>query len=45
VIPIFNDLSQELKSETDRLQQALSTDLPAFNRVAQKLRIAPVSEK
>src|SRR5262249_38577323 len=40
VVPIFNDLKLELKGETDRLQQILGTDLPAFNRVLQRLGLA-----
>src|SRR5262249_49517021 len=34
VIPIFNDLKTELKAQTDKLQQVMTTDLPAFNRLA-----------
>ncbi len=45
VIPIFNDLKAELKAETDRLQQVLTTDLPAFNRVLQRLGLDAVNEK
>jgi hypothetical protein len=44
-VPIFNDLSTELKGETDRLQRALTTYLPRFNQLAQRLGIQPVSEK
>ena len=43
--PIFNDLKNELKAETDRLQQSLSTYLPRFNQVAQRLGLEPISEK
>jgi hypothetical protein len=35
--PIFNDLKAELKVQTDRLQQVLRTDLPAFNTEAKRL--------
>jgi photosystem II stability/assembly factor-like uncharacterized protein len=43
--PIFDDLRTELKGETDRLQRALTTYLPRFNQLAQRLGIEPVSEK
>jgi hypothetical protein len=33
---IFKDLSGELKTQTDRLQQVLATDLPAFNTEAKR---------
>jgi photosystem II stability/assembly factor-like uncharacterized protein len=42
---IFADLQNELKGETDRLQRALSTFLPRFNQLAQRLGLEPVSEK
>jgi photosystem II stability/assembly factor-like uncharacterized protein len=45
VEPIFNDIVLELKAQTDRLQQVLTTDLPAFNRMLQRSRKAPVSDK
>ena len=45
VEPIFNDLQAELKAQTDRLQQTLTTDLPAFNRLAQRMGLEPVKEK
>ncbi len=44
-VPIFNDIKLELKAQTDRLQQALTTDLPRFNQLAQKLGLQPVVEK
>ncbi len=44
-VPIFNDLKAELKAETDRLQRALTTYVPRFNQLAQRLGIEPVSEK
>ena len=43
--PIFEDLQKELKVETDRLQRALTTYLPRFNQLAQRLGIEPISEK
>jgi photosystem II stability/assembly factor-like uncharacterized protein len=43
--PIFEDLQKELKAETDRLQRALSTYLPRFNTLAQRIGIEPISEK
>ena len=43
--PIFNDLQAELKAETDRLQRVLSTYLPRFNQLAQRLGIETISEK
>jgi hypothetical protein len=43
--PIFEDLQKELKAETDRLQKALSTYLPRFNQLAQRIGMEPISEK
>jgi hypothetical protein len=43
--PIFADLKAELKAETDRLQRVISTYLPQFNRLAERLGIAPINEK
>jgi len=43
--PIFNDLKAELKTETDRLQQAISTYLPRFNQLAQRIGMDPITEK
>ena len=40
--PIFNDLSKELKVQTDRLQQAIATGVPAFNAEAQRAGVAPL---
>jgi hypothetical protein len=45
VEPIFNDVKQELKAQTDKLQQELSTDLPTFNRLATRMGLEPVNEK
>jgi hypothetical protein len=44
-VPIFDDLQAELKAETDRLQRVLTTYLPRFNQLAQRLGIDPISEK
>jgi photosystem II stability/assembly factor-like uncharacterized protein len=41
--PIFDDLSGELKVQTDRLLKALSTDLPAFNVEAKRLGLPPIT--
>ncbi len=43
--PIFEDLQKELKAETDRLQRVLSTYLPRFNTLAQRIGMEPISEK
>ena len=45
VAPIFNDLKAELKAETDRLQRALTTFLPRFNQLVQRLGLEQISEK
>src|SRR6266508_1347874 len=45
VVPIFNDLKVELKAETDRLQRALTTYIPRFNTLAQRLGLEPITEK
>jgi photosystem II stability/assembly factor-like uncharacterized protein len=42
---IFEDVKGELKAQTDRLHQTLTTDLPAFNRIAEKLGVGAVPEK
>jgi len=42
---IFKDLSQELKVQTDKLQQVLATSLPAFNRAAKQVGAAEVAAK
>jgi len=39
---IFNDLSAELKVQTDRLQQVTSTDLSAFNAEATRAGVEPI---
>ena len=43
--PIFQDLSGELKVQTDTLQQVLATDLPAFNAAAGKAKVEAVVAK
>jgi hypothetical protein len=43
--PIFRDLSAELKVQTDRLQQVLGSDLPAFNTEAKRAGVAEVTAK
>ncbi len=44
-LPVFNDLTAELKVQTDRLQQVLLRDLPAFNVEAKRLGLQPIGEK
>ena len=41
--PIFNDLVSELKVQTDRLQEILSSDAAAFNAEARRLGLEPVT--
>jgi len=43
--PIFDDLKRELRAETDKLQQVISTYLPRFNQVVTRLRLDAVTEK
>ncbi len=43
--PIFRDLTGELKVQTDKLQQVLAADLPAFNAAAQKVGVGAVVVK
>jgi hypothetical protein len=43
--PIFRDLVGELKVQTDKLQQVLAADLPAFNTEAARLKLDPVVPK
>lgn len=40
---IFEDVSAELKVQTDRLQQVLAKDLTAFNAEAKRLGLQPVT--
>jgi photosystem II stability/assembly factor-like uncharacterized protein len=42
--PIFADIQQELKVQTDKLQQTLTTDLPAFNQQAERAGLEPVKD-
>jgi photosystem II stability/assembly factor-like uncharacterized protein len=44
-VPIFKDLTAELKVQTDRLAKALGTDLTAFNTEAKRLGLDVVTEK
>jgi hypothetical protein len=41
--PIFKDLTAELKAQTDRLQQALATDLTAFNTEAKRAGVEVIT--
>jgi hypothetical protein len=41
--PIFNDLVQELKVETDRLEKILNTELPKLNAELRRLGLTEVS--
>jgi len=43
--PIFKDLSAELKVQTDKLQQVMTTDLPAFNAEAKRAGVDAVAVK
>ena len=43
--PIFQDLVGELKTQTDKLQQVLATELPEFNAAAKKVGVEPVVAK
>ena len=45
VEPIFNELVQELKGQTERLNKTVADQLPAFNRMLQRIKREPVSEK
>jgi len=40
--PIFADLSAELKTQTDRLQEVLLGDVRSFNEQLQRLQLAPL---
>jgi len=41
--PIFKDVTAELKVQTDRLQQVMAADLPAFNVEAKRLGLDPIA--
>jgi hypothetical protein len=43
--PLLKDLSAELKAQTDRLQQVVASDLPAFNAQSQRLGLGEVTGK
>ncbi len=43
--PILKDLSAELKVQTDRLQQVVALDLPAFNAESRRLGLGEVTGK
>ncbi len=45
VEPIFDDLVQELRGLTDRLDRTLTTDLPTFNRMLERNKKEPISPK
>ena len=45
VEPIFNDLMAELKAETDRLEKTVTSQLPSFNNMLQRIKKAPVDGK
>ena len=42
-LPVFKDLTAELKTQTDRLQQVLTRDVAAFNVEAKRLGLEPVT--
>jgi photosystem II stability/assembly factor-like uncharacterized protein len=43
VYPIFEDLKKELKVQTDRLQQVIASDVPAFNTEAKRAGVEPIA--
>jgi hypothetical protein len=43
--PIFEELKTELRTETDKLQQVISTYLPRFNQVVTRLKLEAVTER
>jgi hypothetical protein len=43
--PIFEDLSAELKVQTDKLQQILVADLPEFNKEVTRVGLSPLAAK
>ena len=45
VEPIFNDLVQELKAETDRLEKTINDQLPPFNNMLQRVKKTPIAPK
>jgi hypothetical protein len=42
---IFGELVQELQGETARLARTLATDLPALNRMLQRIKRPPIGDK
>ncbi|MGH9383013.1 MAG: hypothetical protein ACRD2N_01785 [Vicinamibacterales bacterium] len=44
VEPIFNDLVQELKAETDRLDKVMADQLPGLNRMLQRIKKQPIAQ-
>jgi photosystem II stability/assembly factor-like uncharacterized protein len=42
---IFQELIEELKGHTDRLDKTLATDLPAFNRMLTRIKREPIAGK
>jgi photosystem II stability/assembly factor-like uncharacterized protein len=45
VEPIFNDLVQELKAETDRLEKTINDQLPPFNNMLQRIKKTAIAPK
>jgi photosystem II stability/assembly factor-like uncharacterized protein len=43
--PIFNDLTKELKVQTDKLQEVIATDVAAFNTEARRVGLQPINSK
>ncbi len=43
--PLLKEMSADLKVQTDRLQQVLATDVPAFNAEAKRVGIEPLTER
>jgi photosystem II stability/assembly factor-like uncharacterized protein len=44
-LPIFTDLKKELKTQTDRLLETLTTNLAAVNAELRRLGLEPISDK
>src|SRR4029079_6450103 len=42
IYPIFEDLKEELKAETDRLDEVLTADMAAFNAEAKRVGVDPI---
>ena len=43
IYPIFEDLKKELKAETDRLEEVLTSAMAAFNSEAKRAGVEPIS--